>query len=79
MCGIALGIGILLMVGGLGLLVAFFAIGGKGHVETAGLGRTESMVAGALMASVGLLLTLLGATGTICARLGVQLTAVVLS
>jgi hypothetical protein len=60
-----------MIVVGLVLLVRFFAVGGPGHVEAAGAARTESMVLGALMASLGLLLAILGATGAICTNLGV--------
>ena len=68
---LALGIGAIMMVVGLVLLIRFFAVGGPGHVEAAGAARTESMVLGALMASLGLLLAILGITGTICSNLGI--------
>lgn len=71
MCWTALTIGIVLLATGAVVLVRFFAVGGSGHVELAGQGRTESMVLGAAMASLGLLLSILGATGTICRSLGI--------
>ena len=71
MCWLALGIGGIMLVVGLVFLIRFFAVGGPGHVEAAGAARTESMVLGALMASLGLLLAILGATGAICTNLGI--------
>lgn len=73
MCWVALTIGAVMLLIGSVLLIRFFAVGGPGHVELAGLGRTESMVLGALMACVGLLLAILGMTGAICQNLGLAL------
>lgn len=73
MCWIVMTIGILLLVAGTVVLVRFFAVGGPRHVEFAGQARTESMVLGAIMASIGLLLTILGTTGAACRWLGIAL------
>lgn len=72
MCWIGVGLGAIMMVVGLTLLVRFFSVGGVGHVQAAGAARTESMVLGALLLSIGLLLSILGATGVICTGLGVS-------
>lgn len=71
MCWIPLTLGALMVVGGAFLIVRFFAGHGTASPEVANLGRTESMIVGALLTSVGLLMLVLGATGVICARLGV--------
>lgn len=71
MCWTAMTIGIVLLVAGAVVLVRFFAVGGPRHVELAGQGLTESMVLGAIMSSLGLLLTILGGTGVICRSLGI--------
>ena len=72
MCWIGVGLGAVMMVVGLTLLLRFFYVGGVGHVQAAGAARTESMVLGALLLCIGLLLAILGATGVICTGLGVS-------
>ncbi len=71
MCWVLLAIGLAMLVFGTVLLVRFFSARGANDPETAGPGRTETMILGALMASVGLLVTLLGVTGAFCERFGI--------
>lgn len=71
MCLLPLSVGAAMLVVGVVLLIRWARGTGPDRPEVAGLGRTESMLVGALLCSVGLLLTALGATGTICGRLGV--------
>ena len=71
MCWILLAIGLALLAVGTVLLVRFFFARGANDPERAGAGRTETMILGALMASVGLLVTLLGVTGALCERFGI--------
>lgn len=70
MCWILLAIWLAMLVVGTVLLVRFFFARGIGP-ETASSARTESMILGALMASVGLLVTILGVTGALCERFGI--------
>ena len=71
MCWVLLAIGLALLAVGTSLLVRFFAARGPNDPERAGAGRTETMIVGALMASIGLLVTLLGVTGAFCERFGI--------
>ena len=71
MCWIPLSLGALMVAGGAFLIVRFFAGHGSARPEVATVGRTESMIVGALLASVGLLMLVLGITGVICRGLGI--------
>jgi hypothetical protein len=71
MCWIPLTLGVLMIGGGVFLIVRFFAGHGSARPEVATVGRTESMIVGALLASVGLLMLVLGITGVICQGLGI--------
>jgi len=64
-------LGALMVVGGAFLIVRYFAGHGDARPEVATLGRTESMIVGALLTSVGLLMLVLGVTGVICERLAI--------
>lgn len=71
MCGVLLVIGVAMLVVGSVLLVRFFFARGANDPETASSGRTETMIVGAALTTVGLLVGLLGATGAVCARFGI--------
>ncbi len=71
MCWTGLVLGGAMTFAGVALLVRFFGARGAQEVETAGQGRTESMILGALLASIGPLLFLLGVTGLLCNVLGI--------
>jgi hypothetical protein len=71
MCWIPLTLGVLMIAGGAFLIVRFFAGHGGARPEVATVGRTESMIVGALLASVGFLMLVLGITGVICQGLGI--------
>jgi len=71
MCWIPLTLGALMVVGGAFLIVRFFAGHGAARPEVATVGRTESMIVGALLTSVGLLMLVLGVTGVICERFAI--------
>ena len=71
MCWIPLVLGASMMVGGAVLLVRFYAGRAENRPDVAGLARTESMVLGALLVSIGFLVTVLGITGVICIGLGI--------
>lgn len=71
MCWTGLLIGGAMTFAGVALLVRFFTARGATAVERAGTARTESMILGALLASVGPLLFLLGLTGLLCDALGI--------
>jgi hypothetical protein len=64
-------LGALMVVGGAFLVVRYFTGHGAARPEVATLGRTESMIVGALLTSVGLLMLVLGVTGVICERLAI--------
>ncbi len=72
MCWIALVVGAAMLIAGTFLLFRFFLGHGSQRPEIAGPARTESMILGGLLSSVGLLLVLLGVTGTICNALGIS-------
>lgn len=71
MCWTGLVIGGAMTFAGVALLVRFFTARGASSPERAGPGRTESMILGALLASIGPLLFLLGLTGLLCDALGI--------
>ncbi|MDZ7707810.1 MAG: hypothetical protein U5J97_07945 [Trueperaceae bacterium] len=71
MCWLLLAIGVAMLIIGSVLVVRFFSARGANAPETAGSGRTETMILGAMLASVGLLLGILGTTGALCARFGI--------
>ena len=71
MCLMALILGTVSMLAGAVLVIRFFVAQGVLRPEVADVNRTESMVIGALLVSIGILLTVLGATGTICQYLGI--------
>lgn len=70
MCWIPLSLGALMMAGGIGLIARFYLGRGEVRPEVASVGRTESLLVGALLASIGTLVLVLGVTGAICQRLG---------
>jgi hypothetical protein len=72
MCWIVLVMGAVMVISGAFLLFRFFLGHGRERPEIAGQARTESMILGGLLSSVGLLLVLLGVTGTICNALGIS-------
>jgi hypothetical protein len=71
MCWIPLTLGVLMIGGGAFLIIRFFVGRGSARPEVATMGRTESMIVGALLASVGFLMLVLGITGVICQGLGI--------
>lgn len=71
MCVLMLSFGIAMLAAGAVLIVRFFLAHGAARAELASVTRTETMVLGAVLVSVGFLLTVFGATGTICQRLGI--------
>lgn len=71
MCWLPLVVGAAMMIAGAMLLLRYFLARAENRPEVAGTGRTESMLVGALLVSVGPLLLILGLTGTICNRLGI--------
>ena len=71
MCLLALILGMVSMLAGAVLVIRFFVSHGPRRSEVADVNRTESMLIGALLVSIGFLLTALGATGTICQHLGI--------
>lgn len=71
MCWLPLVVGAAMLVAGVVLLTRYFLGTGENRPGVAGLGRTESMLIGALLVSVGPLLLILGVTGAICNRLGI--------
>ena len=70
MCWIPLTLGVLMVAGGAALIVRFYRGHAAARPEVASVGRTESLLVGALMASIGLLVLILGVTGVICQGLG---------
>ena len=72
MCWIPLVLGVFMTGGGAFLIVRFFAGHGRERPEVATVGRTESMIVGVILASVGLLVLLIGVFGVIsdCFGLG---------
>jgi hypothetical protein len=70
MCWIPLSLGALMLAGGIALIVRFYVGRGDVRPEVAGVGRTESLLVGALLASIGTLVLILGVTGAVCQRLG---------
>lgn len=71
MCLVAFILGMVSTLAGAVLVIRFFVAHGPRRSEVADVNRTESMVVGALLVSIGFLLTVLGATGTICHHLGI--------
>jgi hypothetical protein len=71
MCWIPLTLGVVMIGGGAFLIIRFFVGRGSARPEVATMGRTESMIVGALLASVGFLMLVLGITGVICQGLGI--------
>lgn len=70
MCWLPLSLGVVMMIVGTVLIVRFFAGRAANSPDVATATRTETMIIGALLASLGLLLTSFGATGAICQGLG---------
>jgi hypothetical protein len=70
MCWIPLSLGALMLAGGIGLIVRFYVGHDGARPEVASVGRTESLLVGALLASIGTLVLILGVTGAVCQRLG---------
>jgi hypothetical protein len=70
MCWIPLTLGALMVAGGIGLIARFYLGHGQARPEVASVGRTESLLVGALLASIGTLVLILGVTGAVCQRLG---------
>jgi uncharacterized membrane protein YidH (DUF202 family) len=70
MCWIPLSLGTLMVAVGIGLIVRFYVGHDESRPEVASVGRTESLLVGALLASIGTLVLILGATGVVCQRLG---------
>jgi hypothetical protein len=71
MCWIPLSLGAVMVLAGILLIVRFFLGQGSTSPEVATVGRTESLIVGALLSSIGTLVLVLGVTGVICQRLGV--------
>lgn len=71
MCVLMLSFGIAMLVAGTVLVARFFTAHGASRAEVASVARTEGMVVGVLLVSIGFLLAAFGATGTICQRLGI--------
>ena len=70
MCWILIVLGGAMIVAG-GFLLVRFAVGrGDASPLVATLNRTQSVVIGALLTSVGFLLFVLGVTEAVCTRLG---------
>jgi hypothetical protein len=72
MCWIPLGLGALMLVVGVTLLVRFFSGHGRDRPEIASQARTESMILGGLLSSIGLLLLILGIVAETCFLIGVS-------
>jgi hypothetical protein len=72
MCWIPITLGALMVVVGVVLLVRFFAGHGVVRPEVATPARTESVLVGAALTSVGTLMLALGITGAICQWLGIS-------
>ena len=72
MCWIPLVLGVFMTGGGAFLIIRFFTGSGRERPEVASVGRTESMIVGVILSSVGLLVLLLGVFGvaTNCFGLG---------
>jgi hypothetical protein len=70
MCWILIVLGAAMLVFGVFLLVRFAVGRGAASPMVATLNRTQSMVIGALLTSIGFLLLVLGATDAVCIRLG---------
>jgi hypothetical protein len=66
MCWIPLTLGALMVALGAGLIVRFFFSKAQGSIEVASTARTESMVVGVALVSIGFLVLVLGVTGVIC-------------
>jgi len=71
MCWILLAIGVAMLMIGSILIVRFFSARGANDPETASSSRTETMILGAMLVSIGLLLGILGVTGALCERFGI--------
>jgi hypothetical protein len=70
MCWIPLSLGALMVAVGIGLVARFYGGRDETRPEVASVGRTESLLVGALLVSIGTLVLILGATGAVCQRLG---------
>jgi hypothetical protein len=66
MCWLPLVLGIGMVSIGVALIVRFFVARGAARVEVASVVRTEWMVLGAILVSIGFLLISLGASGVFC-------------
>lgn len=71
MCWIPMTLGAAMIVVGVVLLIRFFTGHGAVRPEVATPARTESVLVGAALTSVGTLMLALGITGAICQWLGV--------
>jgi uncharacterized membrane protein len=71
MCWIPLVVGALMVTIGAALVARFYLGHDEARPEVASVGRTESLLVGALLASIGTLVLILGVTGAVCARLGI--------
>ena len=70
MCWIPLTLGALMVAVGIALIARFYLGHDEARPEVASVGRTESLLVGALLASIGTLVLILGVTGAVCQRLG---------
>jgi hypothetical protein len=71
MCWIPLSLGTFMIAAGIGLIARFYLGHGEARPEVASVGRTESLILGVLLASIGTLVLVLGVTGAVCTRLGI--------
>jgi hypothetical protein len=71
-CWIIVALGSTMVLAGIVLLARFYAGRGVERPEVATVTRTEDMIVGALLVSLGLLLVALGGTGAVCLRLGIS-------
>jgi hypothetical protein len=69
MCWIILGLGSSMVLAGIVLLTRYYVGRGTDHPEVASVTRTEDMIVGALLVSLGILLVALGGSGAVCVRL----------
>ncbi len=70
MCWIPLVLGVLMTAGGAYLIVRFFTGHGRQRPEIATTRRTESMIVGVILTSVGFLVLLLGVFGVLTGCFG---------
>jgi hypothetical protein len=59
-----------MVLAGIVLLTRYYAGRGTDRPEVASVTRTEDMIVGALLVSLGILLVALGGTGAVCVRFG---------